>query len=190
MFHLLSSDSHQFTQLLSCVRHWNSTDCSTLGFPVLHYFLELTQTHVHQVIDAIQPSHPLSSPSPPAFNLSQHRGLFQWVSSSHQVAKELGVSFSASALPMNIQDWFPLGLSGLISLQSKGLSKSGQYNRISIFHYKLVFSLLPHLRSAQGWLEALSKRGSGWLFFFFSNVHHTLPSLFWDEIPYFRSISR
>ena len=124
MFHLLSSDSHQFTQLLSCVRHWNSTDCSTLGFPVLHYFLELVETHVHQVGDATQAAHPLSSPSPPAFNLSQHRGLFQWVSSSHQVAKELGVSFSASALPMNIQDWFPLGLSGLISLQSKGLSKS------------------------------------------------------------------
>ena len=63
-------------------------DCSTSGFPVRHQLTQLTQTHVHQVGDAIQPSHPLSSPSP-AFNLSQHQGLFQGVSSSHQVAKVL-----------------------------------------------------------------------------------------------------
>ena len=59
------------------------------SFPVHHQFLEFTQTHVHWVGDAIQPSHPLSSPSPPAFNLTQHQGLFQWVSSSHQVAEGL-----------------------------------------------------------------------------------------------------
>ena len=64
-------------------------DCSMPGFPVLHQLLELAQTHVHRVGDAIQPSHPLSSPSPPALNLSQHQGLFQGVSSSHQVAKVL-----------------------------------------------------------------------------------------------------
>ena len=62
--------------------------CSTLGFPVLPYLLQFAQTHVHWVGDGIQPSHPLSSPSP-AFSLSQHQGLFQWVSSSHQVAKAL-----------------------------------------------------------------------------------------------------
>ena len=61
-------------------------DCSTLGLPVHHQLLEFTQTHVHRVGDAIQPSPPLSSPSPPALNLSQHQGLFQWVSSSHQLA--------------------------------------------------------------------------------------------------------
>ena len=60
-----------------------------LGFPVHHQLPELAQTHVHQVGVAIQPSHPLSSPSPPAFNLSQHQGLFQGVSSSHEVAKVL-----------------------------------------------------------------------------------------------------
>ena len=60
-------------------------DCSTPGLPVHHQLPELVQTHVHWVGDAIQPSHPLSSPSPPALNLSQHQGLFQWVSSSHQV---------------------------------------------------------------------------------------------------------
>ena len=64
-------------------------DCSTPGLPVLHHLPELAQTHVHWVSDAIQPSHPLSSPSPPAFSLSQHQGLFQWFSSSHQVAKVL-----------------------------------------------------------------------------------------------------
>ena len=64
-------------------------DCSTPGFPVHHQLLEFTQTHVHWVGDAIQSSHPLSSPSPPTFNLSQHQGLFQGISSSHQVAKGL-----------------------------------------------------------------------------------------------------
>ena len=66
-------------------------DRSTPGFPVHHQLPELAQTHVHPVSDAIQLSHPLSSPSPPAFNLFQHQGLFQWVSSSHQVAKVFGV---------------------------------------------------------------------------------------------------
>ena len=64
-------------------------DCSTPGLPVHHQLLEFTQTHVHWVSDAIQPSHPLSSPSPTAFNLSQHQDLFKWVSSLHQVAKVL-----------------------------------------------------------------------------------------------------
>ena len=64
-------------------------DCSLPGFPVLHYLPKFLKIHVHWVNDAIQPSHPLSPPSPPAFNLSQHQGLFQWVSSSHQVTKVL-----------------------------------------------------------------------------------------------------
>ena len=64
-------------------------DCSTPGFPVHHQLQELAQTHVHRVSDAIQLSHPLLSPSPPAFYLFQHQGLFQCVSSSHQVAKVL-----------------------------------------------------------------------------------------------------
>ena len=64
-------------------------DCNTPGLPVHHQLPEFTQTHVHWVNDAIQPSHPLSSPSSLAFNLSHHQGLFQWVSSLHQVAKVL-----------------------------------------------------------------------------------------------------
>ena len=72
-----------------CPTLCNPMDCSMPGLPVHHQLPEFTQTHVHWISDAIQPSHPLSSPSPPAFNLSQHQGLFQRVSSSHQVAKVL-----------------------------------------------------------------------------------------------------
>ena len=103
--------------------------CSTSGFLFHHQLLEPTQTHVDRVGDAIKPSHPLSFPSPPAFDLSQHQGLFQWVSSLHQVAKE--VSASASVLIMNIQDWFPWEWTGWISLQSKGLFKSLLQNHSS-----------------------------------------------------------
>ena len=90
--------------------------------PLHHQLLEFTQTHVHWVGDAIQPSHPLLSPSPPALNLSQHQGPLKWVSSSHQVAKIL-VSVSTSVPPMNNQDWSPLEWTGCISLQSTGLSR-------------------------------------------------------------------
>ena len=116
-----SREGGQFSSVTqSCPTLCIPMECSMLGFPVHHQLSELAQTHVHWVSDAIQPSHPLSSPSPPAFNLSQHQGLFQWVSSSHQVAK---VSASASVLPVNIQDWFPLRVTGWISFQSKGLSR-------------------------------------------------------------------
>ena len=73
----------------SCRTLCNPMNCSTSGLPVHHQLSESTQTHVHWVGDTIQLSHPLSSPSPPVLNLSQHQGLFQWVSSSHQVAKVL-----------------------------------------------------------------------------------------------------
>ena len=72
--------------------------CSTPGFPVLHCFLEFTQTHVHWVDDGIQPSHLLLSPSPPAFNLSQHQSLFHWVGSLHQVAKRLELQLRYQSL--------------------------------------------------------------------------------------------
>ena len=77
----------------SCLTPCDPMDCSIPGFPVLHYLLEFAQTHVHWVSDAIQPSHPLSLPSLPALNLSQHQSLFQWVGSSHQVAKLLELQF-------------------------------------------------------------------------------------------------
>ena len=73
----------------SCLTLWNPMNCSTPGLPVRHQLLESTQTHVHWVSDVIQPSHPLSSPSPPAPNPSQHQGLSQWVNSSYEVARIL-----------------------------------------------------------------------------------------------------
>ena len=88
----------------------NPMDCSMQGFPVPHHLPEFAQVPGHWIGDAIQPSHPLLPSSPSAFNLVHHQGLFQWVSSLHQVAKVLGASASASVLPMNIQDGFPLGL--------------------------------------------------------------------------------
>ena len=100
-------------------------NCSMPGLPVHHQLPELTQTHVHRVCDAIQLSHPLFFPSP-AFNLSQHQGLFQycqWCQFFTSGGQRIGVSASASVPPLNIQDWFPLGLTGLISLQSKRLSR-------------------------------------------------------------------
>ena len=108
----------------SCPTLRNPMDCSTPGFPVHHQLPELAETHVHRTGDAIQPSHPLSSPSP-AFNISQQQCLFQFFASGGQ---NIGASASASVLPMNIQDWFPLGLTGLISLQSKGLKNLLQHH--------------------------------------------------------------
>ena len=82
--------SVQFSSVAqSCLTLCDPMDCSTPGFPVHHQLPEFSRTHAHQVTDAIQPSHPLSSTSPPTFNISQHQGLFKWVSSSHQVAKVL-----------------------------------------------------------------------------------------------------
>ena len=87
---LLSCSSIQFSSVAqSCPTLCHPTNCSTPGLPVHHQLLEFTQTHIHWVSDAIQPSHPLLSPSPPAPNPSQHQGCFQWVNSSHEVAKVL-----------------------------------------------------------------------------------------------------
>ena len=89
-FLLLYICSVQFSSVAqSCPTHCNPMNCSMSGLPVHHQLPEFTQTHVHQVSDAIQPSYPLSSPSPPSPNPSQHQGLFQWVNSSHEVAKVL-----------------------------------------------------------------------------------------------------
>ena len=113
-------------------------DCSTPGFPVHHQLPEFTQTHVHWVGDVIQPSHLLSSPSPPAFNFSQASGFFlmsQLFTSGGQ-----SIGGSASVLPMNIQDSFPLGLIGMISLQSRDSQESSPSQFKSII--SLALSLL------------------------------------------------
>ena len=87
---VISLKHHQIRSVTqSCPTLWDPMNCSTPGLPVHHQIPEYTQTHVHRVSDAIQPSHPLSSPSPPAPNPSQHQSLCQWVNSSHEVAKVL-----------------------------------------------------------------------------------------------------
>ena len=113
----------------SCPTLCNPMNHSSPGFPVHQQLLELAQTLVHQVGDAIQPSHPLSPPSPPAFNLSQPQGLFQWVSSSQSI----GASTLASVLPMNIQGWFPLGLTDFFTVQGplKSLLQLLQFESIN-----------------------------------------------------------
>ena len=116
--------SGQFSSVAqSCPTLWDPMKCSTSGHPV-QQLPEFTQTHIHWVGDAIQPSHPLSSPSPPAFNLSQHQGLFKWVSSLHQVAKVLEFLLQLKYFPMNIQDWFPLGWTGWVSCSPKDTQES------------------------------------------------------------------
>ena len=117
--------SNQFSSVAqSCPALYDPMGCSMPGLPVHHQLPKLTQTHVHWVSDAIQPSHPLSSPSPPSFNISQHKGLFKWVSSLRQVIKVLEVQLQHQSFQwMNVQDWSPLGWTGWISLQSKGLSR-------------------------------------------------------------------
>ena len=107
---------YYFSVTQSCPTLCDPMHCSTPGFPVLHHLLEFPQTHVHWVGDAIQPSHPMSSPSHLALNLSQHQNLFQWVSSFIGWPKDWSFSFSFSISPSNEYsglisfriDWFDL----------------------------------------------------------------------------------
>ena len=102
---LFSGVFSQFNSVAqSCLTLCNPMDCSTPGLPIHHQLLEFTQTHVHWVSDATQLSHPLSSPSLLAFNLSQHQCLFKWVNSSHH--QSIGVSASTSVLPMKFRTDF------------------------------------------------------------------------------------
>ena len=109
------------TQL--CPTLWDLMNHSMPGLPVHHHLLEFTQTHVHWVGDVIQPSHPLSSPSPPAPNPSQHQSLFPMSQLFTWGGQSIGISALASFLLKNTQDWSLLECTGWISLQSKGLSR-------------------------------------------------------------------
>ena len=127
----------QSVQSQLCLTLGNPMDYIMPGSHVVHQLLELAQTHAHRVGDAIPLSHPLSSPSPSAFNISQHQGLFPMNQFFASGGQSIGASALASVLSMNIQDWFPLGLTGLISLQSKGLNSLLQ-------HHSLKASVLQH----------------------------------------------
>ena len=116
-------------QSLSSVWPMWPHDHSPPGLPVHHQLLESTHTHVHWVGDAIQPSHPLSSLSPPALNLAQHQGLFTWVSSSHQVAKVLEFQLQHQSFQWTPRT-NPLEWPGWISLQSRGLSRVFSNNTV------------------------------------------------------------
>ena len=125
----------------SCLNLCDPLDCSTPSFPVYHQLPELVQTHVHQVGDVIQPSHLLQPPSPIAFPVS---GSFlkSWLFASG--GQSAVASASASVLPMNIQGWFPLGWTCLISLQSKELSRV--FSNTTIWKYQF-FGTQPSLWS-------------------------------------------
>ena len=108
-----------------CPTLCNSMTWSMLGFPVFYYLPEFVRTYVHWVSDAIQLSHPLLSPSLPAPNLSQHQGVFQWVVSSHQVARVLAIQLQHQSFQwISSVHWFPLGLTCWISLKSKDFKES------------------------------------------------------------------
>ena len=115
--------------LLSHVRLCDPMDYTMPGFAI-HQLPKLAQTHACRVGDAIQPCHPLLSPSPPAFSLSQYQGFFPVSQFFASGGQNIGVSVSASALPMNIQNWFPLGWTGWIFLQSKGPSRVFSANTV------------------------------------------------------------
>ena len=135
-------------QSLSCVQLFITPQSAAGCFPVHHQLPGLAQTHGHWVGDAIQLSHPRSSPSPPAFNLSQHKGLFQWVSSSHRGTKFWSFSFSISpskeysGLIFFRIDWFDIAVQGTL----KGLLQHHS-SKASILHYSVF--LHPYLTTGK-----------------------------------------
>ena len=143
----------------SCPTLCDPMNRCTPGLPVHHQLPEFIQTHVHWVVDTIQPSHPLSSPSPPALNLSQHQGLFKWVSSSHQVAKILEFqlqhqSFQWTPLVSFRMDWL-----NLLAVQEtlKGLLQHHS-SKASIFRHSTFFiAQLSHPYMTTGKTIALTR---------------------------------
>ena len=143
---ITQSSRYSFSSVAqSCLTLCDPMNCSTPGLPVYHQLPESTQTYVHQVGDAIQPSHPLSSPSPPALSLSQHQGLFQRVSSSHQVAKYWSFSIKISpskehpGLISFSMDWLDLlAVHGTLkSLLQHHSSKGSILQRLAFFTVQL-----------------------------------------------------
>ena len=158
VYHLrcnIKNDSVQFISVAqSCLTLCNPMDCSTLGFPIHHQLPEFTQTRVHRVGDAIQPSHPLSSPSFPAFNLSKHQGLFKWLSSLHQVAKVLEFQLQHQSFQWTLRtDFLYDGLVGspCTPMDPQEYSPTPQFKNIN----SLVLSFLhsPTLTSIHDYWE-------------------------------------
>ena len=162
ILHLLqisqSITSVQFSSVAQlCLTLWDPMNCSTPGFPVHHQLPELTQSHVHRVNDAILPSHPLLSPSLPAFNLSQQQGLYQWVSSSHQMAKLLEFPFQHQSFQWIFRtDFLYSGLVGspCSPRDSQESSLTPQFKSISSL--VLSFLYIPTLTSIHDYWENYS----------------------------------
>ena len=146
-----------------CPTLCNPIDCSTPGFPVLHYLPELAQIHIHWVSDAIQPSLPLSPLSLLLSSLLRIRSLLMsWVFASSGLSIGASASALASVLPMNIQDWIPLGLTGWISLQFKWLSTKSLLQHHSskasiLWHSAFFIVQLSHPHMTTGKTTALTR---------------------------------
>ena len=153
--------SVQFSSVAQlCLTLCDPMNHSTPGLPVHHQLPEFTQTHAHWAGDAIQPSHPLSAPSPSAPNPSQHQSLFQMCQLFTWGGHSIGTSASASVLPMNTQDWSSLGWTGWISLKSNGLKSLLQHHRskASIFQHSAFFTVqLSHPYMTTGKTIALTR---------------------------------
>ena len=132
----------------------NPMDCSMPSLPVHHQLLELAQTHVHHVGDAIEPSHPLPSPAPPTFSLSQHHGLFQWVSFSHQVAKVLEFQLQHQSVEWIFSTdffriyWFDL-LAGQGTLKSLLQHRSSKASILQCSAFFIVQILHPYMTAGK-----------------------------------------
>ena len=152
----------QFSSLQSLSRVW----LFAVPWPEARQaFLSITNSwgllRFMSIESVISSNHPLSSPSPLAFHLSQHQGLFQWVSSLPQLGQSIGISASASVLPMNVQNWFPLGWTGLISLLSKGISRI--FSNITVQKYQF-FSTQPSWWSNSRICTWLLEKPKLWLY--------------------------
>ena len=147
----------------SCLTLCNPMDCNTPGLPVHHQLPEFTQTHVHRVSDAIQPSHPLLSPSPPAFNLSQHQGILKWVNSSHQVAKVLEFQLQHQSFQWIFRiDFLYIGLVGspCCPRNSQESSPTPEFKGINSLALSFLYSLTLTSVMTAGKTIALT----GWAF--------------------------
>ena len=153
----LFTASLQFSSLAqSCPTLCDLMDCSTPGFSVHHQLLELAQTHVHRVADAIQPSHPLSSPSPPVSTLSQHQSLFQWVSSSHQVAKVLELQFQHQSFQWELIS-FRIDRFDLLAVQ--GIAYTLRFSSVQLLTRVRLFAT-PWTAACQASLSITNSRSS------------------------------
>ena len=153
--HQETNTSVQFSSVVqSCLTLCDPMNCSTPGLPVHHQLPEFTQTHVHRIYDAIQPSHPRSSPSPPAPNPSQHQSLFQWVNSLHEVAKVLEFQLEHHSFQRNPRADLPQnGLVGFpcsprdsqesLTPQFKSINSSA----LSLLHSPTLTSILDHWKN-------------------------------------------